>query len=46
MQKNILYIHGFNSSPEALKAKQAQQYFKVNFPDIRFILSAISQLTE
>ena len=37
MQKNILYIHGFNSSPYSLKAEQARQYFHENFPDINFI---------
>jgi len=37
MKKNILYLHGFNSSPHSLKAEQARQYFQDNFPNINFI---------
>lgn len=36
MQKNILYIHGFNSSPLSFKAVQTRQYFKKNYPEINF----------
>ncbi|WP_114327510.1 YqiA/YcfP family alpha/beta fold hydrolase [Candidatus Colwellia aromaticivorans] len=36
MQKNILYIHGFNSSPLSVKAEQARQYFFNNFPQVHF----------
>jgi len=36
MKKNILYIHGFNSSPLSLKAEQTRQYFKQYFPDVGF----------
>tara|TARA_R110001583_G_scaffold182779_1_gene340900 strand:+ start:3621 stop:4220 length:600 start_codon:yes stop_codon:yes gene_type:complete len=36
MQKKILYIHGFNSSPLSVKAEQTRQYFLNNFPDINF----------
>jgi len=36
MPKNILYIHGFNSSPLSLKAEQTRKYFLHNFPDINF----------
>lgn len=51
--KNILYIHGFNSSPLSLKAEQTRQYFHHHFPDINFVCpqiasspnEAISQLT-
>jgi len=52
MQKNILYIHGFNSSPLSIKAEQTRQYFHENFPEINFVCpqlatspsEAISQL--
>ena len=52
MQKNILYIHGFNSSPYSIKAEQARQYFHDNFPAVNFVCpqlatspkEAISQL--
>ncbi len=37
MQKNILYIHGFNSSPFSLKAEQTRQYCQKNFPNINFV---------
>jgi predicted esterase YcpF (UPF0227 family) len=37
MKKNILYIHGFNSSPQSLKAEQTRQYLAKNFTDINFI---------
>lgn len=36
MKKNILYIHGFNSSPLSLKAEQTRQYIKDNHPSINF----------
>ncbi|KGJ89032.1 YqiA/YcfP family alpha/beta fold hydrolase [Colwellia psychrerythraea] len=36
MKKNILYIHGFNSSPLSIKAEQTRQYLADNFPDIDF----------
>jgi len=37
MQKNILYIHGFNSSPLSTKAEQTRQYVFQNFPEVNFI---------
>jgi predicted esterase YcpF (UPF0227 family) len=37
MQKNILYIHGFNSSPLSIKAEQTRQYFFEHFPEINFV---------
>jgi predicted esterase YcpF (UPF0227 family) len=36
MQQNILYIHGFNSSPLSLKAEQTRKYFEKHFPTIHF----------
>lgn len=52
MQKNILYIHGFNSSPLSTKAQQTRRYFHKHFPEINFVCpqlatspnEAISQL--
>jgi predicted esterase YcpF (UPF0227 family) len=36
MQKNILYIHGFNSSPLSIKAELTRQYFLKNSPEVDF----------
>jgi len=36
MQQNVLYIHGFNSSPLSLKAEQSRQYLAKHHPDIHF----------
>ncbi|MEI6893600.1 MAG: YqiA/YcfP family alpha/beta fold hydrolase [Colwellia sp.] len=54
MKKNILYIHGFNSSPLSLKAEQTRQYLVENFPEVSFFcpqlavtpVEAINQLTQ
>ena len=54
MKKNILYIHGFNSSPLSLKAEQTRQYLAKNHADVGFVCpqlastpaKAISQLEQ
>jgi len=33
---NILYLHGFNSSPQSMKSLQTKAYFAENFPSINF----------
>ena len=42
MQKNILYIHGFNSSPLSLKAEQTRLYIGKNFPQVDFYCPQIA----
>ncbi|TKB47201.1 YqiA/YcfP family alpha/beta fold hydrolase [Thalassotalea mangrovi] len=32
----VLFIHGFNSSPRSLKAEKAREYFQQNFANIEF----------
>ena len=54
MPTNILYIHGFNSSPQSTKALQTQQYFKEYLPNVEVFVpdvavspnQAIALLTE
>jgi predicted esterase YcpF (UPF0227 family) len=54
MKKNILHIHGFNSSPLSLKAEQTRKYMAKNFPSVGFYCpqlattpaKAISQLEQ
>lgn len=36
MKKNILYIHGFNSSPLSIKAEQTRKYIFNHFPQVNF----------
>jgi len=33
---NVLYIHGFNSSPSSMKAELTRTYFANNYPEINF----------
>ncbi len=33
----LLYLHGFNSSPESKKAQQTQRWFEQNAPEIEFV---------
>ena len=37
----LLYLHGFNSSPESAKAQQTQQWFGQNAPGIEFICPSL-----
>ncbi len=36
MQQNVLYVHGFNSSPLSLKAEQTRQYLSKQYPEVNF----------
>lgn len=36
MQQNILYIHGFNSSPLSQKAIETKTYIESHFPEVGF----------
>lgn len=38
----LIYIHGFNSSPASLKAKQTAGWLSVNAPEIPYICPALS----
>ena len=38
----LIYIHGFNSSPASLKAKQTADWLSVNAPNISYICPALS----
>jgi predicted esterase YcpF (UPF0227 family) len=38
----LVYIHGFNSSPASLKARQAAAWLKKNCPEVSFVCPALS----
>ncbi len=54
MQQNVLYVHGFNSSPLSIKAEQTRLFLAQHYPHIEFYCpqlatspaSAIAQLEE
>lgn len=37
----LLYLHGFNSSPESKKALQTQRWYADNAADINFVCPAL-----
>jgi predicted esterase YcpF (UPF0227 family) len=39
---NVLYIHGFNSSPQSMKAELTRHYFSENYPEINFYCPQIA----
>jgi hypothetical protein len=53
MKKTVIYLHGFNSSPQSMKARLSKQYFQQHFAEVDFICpqiantpkTAIAQLT-
>ncbi len=36
MQQNVLYVHGFNSSPLSIKAEQTRLYLAQYYPEVGF----------
>lgn len=43
---NILYLHGFNSSPQSMKAQLTKKYFCENFPDVQFFCPQLASSPE
>ncbi|WP_116475132.1 YqiA/YcfP family alpha/beta fold hydrolase [Zobellella maritima] len=39
---NMLYLHGFNSSPNSVKARLMQEHLQQHRPDIRFVCPQIA----
>ena len=37
----LLYLHGFNGSPQSKKAIQTQQWLALNAPEIRFLCPSL-----
>lgn len=35
--KTLIYLHGFLSSPQSVKAQQTKRYWQANHPDINFV---------
>ena len=46
MKKNILYIHGFNSSPLSLKAEQTRRYMENHYPEVEFFCPQLASTPE
>jgi predicted esterase YcpF (UPF0227 family) len=38
----LVYIHGFNSSPASLKARQTAAWLQQNYPELSFVCPALS----
>ena len=43
---NILYLHGFNSSPQSMKAQITKNYFNENFPNVHFFSPQLASTPE
>ncbi len=43
---NILYLHGFNSSPQSMKAELTKIYFFENFPSVSFFCPQLASSPE
>ena len=39
---NIMYIHGFNSSPQSMKAELTRDFFAKNCPEVNFVCPQIA----
>jgi predicted esterase YcpF (UPF0227 family) len=43
---NILYLHGFNSSPQSMKAQITKNYFDEKFPKVHFFCPQLASTPE
>ncbi|EAR53940.1 hypothetical protein SKA34_18082 [Photobacterium sp. SKA34] len=46
MASLLIYLHGFNSSPQSLKAQQMAQYCAVHRPDIKVVIPQLPSYPE
>ncbi|PSV43225.1 esterase YqiA [Photobacterium sp. GB-36] len=46
MPSLLIYLHGFNSSPQSLKAQQMAQYCAVHRPDIKVVMPQLPSYPE
>lgn len=40
--KSLIYLHGFNSSPQSEKARLTSEYFEQNAPSLKVVVPALS----
>lgn len=45
-QKTLIYLHGFLSSPNSVKAQQTQSYWATYHPDIQFVCEQLPYFPE